>query len=280
MLLKCYIILNLQILSMKLISPSKINLALDILGRDERTDKHFVNTILYRHDELFDEIELKQNGTEKNDLKIQGIQIPINESNTVFQALNLLGITGWDIMIHKNIPAQSGLGGGSSNAASVLKVFGEQKGIPTHELQKLGAQIGADVPFFLCEENLAYCEGFGDQVVQSWEVPKLDISVVNTGVRVSTGEAYSGLNLDECGAGSAQTEALLKLLNEFSSLTPDPLSPQSAATDSGQAGETLQNITRFLHNDFEKGFFRDHPEWEGKGSLSGSGGYLWQMLSF
>jgi len=247
---------------MQLKSPAKINLTLDILGLDERSDKHFANTILYRHEEIFDDITLKTNHSSTNNLHIQGIRIPIRESNTVFQALKLLKVNGYDISIHKRIPPQSGLGGGSSNAATLLKYFGEQKGIPTFQLMELARKIGADVPFFLCEGNLAYCEGFGDQIVQTWNIPSLDITLIPTNIRVSSPEAYAQLNLKECGLNSVKTEALIKNLNALKKST---LKSQPA------------DLIPFLHNDFETEFFTKHPHWKGKGRLCGSGGYLWSL---
>lgn len=255
---------------MKLISPAKINLTLDILGKDERVGKHFVNTVMYRYEDLYDELSLTANQTAKNTVTMQGIQIPVTKSNTVFQALDLLGVRGWDIVIQKNIPVQSGLGGGSSNAASILKYFGEHKGIPLHELQKLGAQIGADVPFFLCEEPLAYCEGFGDQLVQSWQIPKLSINLLNTDVLVSTAEAYAGLDMKICGEESAKTEALLKVLNEKCS--------QSDKSIKESPSQLLgRDLEQFFHNDFESQYFEQHPEWRGSGRLCGSGGMIFTI---
>lgn len=246
---------------MKLTSPAKINLTLDILGKDERVGKHFVNSVMLLYDELYDEIELNENGTVQNSVWFEGSYV--GAKNTVTRALDLMSAKGWDVVVKKHIPLQSGLGGGSSNAASILRYFGEKKGISEFELQKLGAQIGADVPFFLCEGNLAYCEGFGDQVVQSWTVETPKIELVKTGIAVSSADAYAGLNLEECGRHSVKTDEIVKVLNN------------------GSCQETWsQQAQRLFHNDFEEQFFNSHPEWRGKGNLCGSGGWMWRMLSF
>jgi len=241
---------------LKLQSPAKINLTLDILGKDERVGKHFVNTILYRHDALFDKIALKPLQEDRNLLHCDYPGVPKRELNTVMQALDALGVKGWEITIKKQIPTQSGLGGGSSNAGTVLKHFAQQKRIPLDQLHDIAKEIGADVPFFLLEDNLAYAEGFGDQIVQSWTIDPLTLEIIQTGIQVPTQNAYSGLDLKQCGQGSVKTEAFLKLLNETGSVS-------------------AEQISSLAHNDFESSFLTEFPQWKNKGWLCGSGGTRW-----
>ncbi|MGE3279349.1 MAG: 4-(cytidine 5'-diphospho)-2-C-methyl-D-erythritol kinase [Candidatus Altimarinota bacterium] len=239
-------------------SPAKINVTLDILGKDERVGKHFVNTILYRDDTLFDEIELQPIEEESNRLHCDHPDVPLGEENTLLQALRALKVSGWEVRLKKCIPVQSGLGGGSSNAAAILRYFGAKMHRSLHELEEIGRQIGADVPFFLQEENLVYCEGFGDQIVQGWNIKPLPITYLETGIQVSTAEGYARLDLDLCGEQSAQTELLLKKLQK------DPELPSEI-------------WEHFIHNDFELRFFEQYPEWKGKGNLCGSGGRMWKF---
>jgi 4-diphosphocytidyl-2-C-methyl-D-erythritol kinase len=238
-------------------SPAKINITLDILGKDEKHGKHFVNTILYRDDALFDEIELVSTNSSENSLLCDHPDVPI-DGNTILRALELLKVTGWQVTLNKKIPVQSGLGGGSSNAASILKFFGKKLHLGIHELERLGCQIGADVSFFLQEENLVYCEGYGDEVVQGWNINPLNIRYIDTGIKVSTPEAYSSLDLDLCGRQSSQTEMLLKKFQNTENIP----------------AELLEH---FIHNDFEYSFFEKHREWTGRGYLCGSGGMLWNF---
>lgn len=255
----------------RLTSPAKINLTLDILGIDQRIEKHFVNTILYRHEGLFDEIELTPHRSLRsltNTLECSDPDVPTDSTNTVLRALQGLGIAGWHVKLHKCIPVGSGLGGGSSNAGVILRHFGKLKGIPEAELLKLAKQIGADVPFFVLEDNLAYCEGFGDEVIQSWAIPPLQIELIETGVKISTEEAYTALDLDACGTNTAKTEALL---SELQGKQPD--SPPA-----GRAGR-FQIPDSLLHNDFEPSFFAKYPKLKERGHLCGSGGMLWKMRS-
>lgn len=243
-----------------LTSPAKINLTLDILGKDKKVGKHFLNAVFYRFEGLSDILMLEKGDSDENSVNCDYPGVAKGELNTVFLALEALGEKGWTVTIKKQIPVGAGLGGGSSNAGAILKYFAEQKGIPLDHLHDLARQIGADVPFFLLDDNLAYAEGFGDQIVQSWNIASLPIELVQTGISVSTTEAYSELDLHSCGKNSVKTEALLKQLN----ISPD-LSPEEWKS--------------FVHNDFEASFFAAHPGLKEKGNLCGSGGMMWRFSS-
>ncbi|MDP3975397.1 MAG: hypothetical protein Q8P95_00595 [bacterium] len=237
--------------------PAKINLTLDILGKDELSGKHFVNTILYRDDNFFDEMVLTKSDTPENTISCEHPDVPTDRSNLALRALDVLGEGGWNVALQKHIPTGSGLGGGSSNAGVILRHFGKARGIPELALREMAASLGSDVPFFTLEDNLAYCEGFGDQLVQAWSADPLSIHYHQTGVCVSTAVAYAQLDLVYCGRRSGMTEALLLHLNQFGVLP-------------GQ-------LQSYLHNDFEAGFFRTHSALIGSGRLCGSGGMLWQL---
>ena len=239
--------------SILLKSPAKINLALDILGKDEK--KHFVNTILYKLDDLFDEMELKPLPEKKNVIHCS-LEI---QDNLILKALDLLHLTGWEITLRKNIPLQSGLGGASSNAGTILRYFGTILRIPEHELLDLGKSIGSDVPFFILEENLAYFEGYGDQLTQRWNIRPLKISIINTGIQVSTRQAYDRLDEKDLGGNSGLSEAMISCLQNPKDFD-------------------LRGLIPHVHNDFEPSFFRKFPEWKGKGHLCGSGGFFWNTL--
>lgn len=262
--------------SILLRSPAKINLCLDILGKDERSQKHFVNTILYRFDELSDEIELRPIAEDFNRLLCEHPEVPRNEENTILKAMNLLGIKGFEISLWKKIPVGSGLGGAASNAGTILKYFGKERSIPETHLLDLAKKIGSDVPFFVLDENLAYFEGFGDHFMQSWNIDPLPLEIIDTGITVLTKDAYAEINLDECGKNSAKTEALLMSLRQVGQEYP-------CHSDLICHPEPPRTINMFLsttHNDFESLFFKHSPHLRGKGHLCGSGGAMWKMKSY
>jgi len=233
------------------------------LGKDESHGKHFVNTILYKDLNLYDELELEEvRGS--NQIACHTPGVPLSEHNTVLKALDLLGVKGWKVTINKKIPMQAGLGGGSSNAGVILKYFAEKKGIPEHLLLEMAQKIGADVPFMVIDDNLAYFEGFGDHFVQSWQIDPLKIHYTPTGVKTPTAEAYAELDLNLCGENSAKTEFFLKTVNGLSSI------------DTYQLPATCYKL---FHNDFEPSFFKKNSKWKASGNLCGSGGMLWNFVS-
>lgn len=161
-------------------SPAKINLWLRILGK--RPDGfHEVQTRLCRL-ALGDtvEIELKGTGTDVA-LTCSDPTVPLDESNLAMKALRAFeGRTGkksaWSIHLEKKIPAGAGLGGGSSNAATVLKGVNDLTGRPLslQQLVELGGQIGSDVPCFILDQPAADGAGRGEQVTPvdfPWQLP-------------------------------------------------------------------------------------------------------------
>ncbi|WP_395746787.1 4-(cytidine 5'-diphospho)-2-C-methyl-D-erythritol kinase [Prosthecobacter sp.] len=161
-------------------SPAKINLWLRILGK--RPDGfHEVQTRLCRL-ALGDtvEIELRGSGREVA-LTCSDPTVPLDESNLAMKALRAFEKrtgrkSSWRIHLEKKIPAGAGLGGGSSNAATVLKGANELAGSPLTRAQliELGAQIGSDVPCFILESPAADGAGRGEQVTEvefPWQLP-------------------------------------------------------------------------------------------------------------
>ncbi len=144
----------------KLRSPSKINLALWI--KEKRPDGyHEIETIFYENENLYDEIEIEFVESNQFSVDVSFIQDKLNKlipskENLAYKAamlfLEKLDIKGiCKIKINKNIPFEAGLGGGSSNAASVLKGLNKIFNYQLHEseLLILSERLGADVPFFI-----------------------------------------------------------------------------------------------------------------------------------
>lgn len=176
------------------LAPAKINLRLEVLAK--RPDGyHEIRTIMCRlglYDVLFlspsnGEIELTSNSHE----------IPLDTSNLVYRAvLPLLKKTnisgGLKIHLEKHIPIASGLGGGSSDAASAMLGVKELYGlkISSSELIKLGAEIGADIPFFF-SQNSVLATGIGDKLHPLKIAPPFWALLITPHFPVSTAWAYS-----------------------------------------------------------------------------------------
>ncbi len=147
------------------LSPAKLNLGLKVVGK--RPDGyHLLNTIFCLID-LFDQIEIQI---------IDKPQISLIEHNQAWSYTTDLGYKaakllqqatdcqfGANIKIKKTIPSGAGLGGGSSNAATVLLALNHlwQLNLPQNRLIELGKILGADVPFFIYGQN-AFATGIGD----------------------------------------------------------------------------------------------------------------------
>ncbi|OYW74922.1 MAG: 4-(cytidine 5'-diphospho)-2-C-methyl-D-erythritol kinase [Verrucomicrobia bacterium 12-59-8] len=161
-------------------SPAKINLWLRILGK--RPDGfHEVQTRLCRL-ALGDTVEIEHRGKGKDvALTCSDPTVPLDETNLAMRALRAFeNRTGrqssWRIHLEKKIPAGAGLGGGSSNAATVLKGANELAGSPLSQAQlvELGAQIGSDIPCFILDTPAADGAGRGEQVTAvdfPWQLP-------------------------------------------------------------------------------------------------------------
>jgi 4-diphosphocytidyl-2-C-methyl-D-erythritol kinase len=123
-------------------APAKINLAL-VVGPQRGDAKHELATVFQRVD-LGDRITVEP----ARDTAVSGFP----EDTIVRRALALLDAPhGWSVHIEKHVPVASGLGGGSSDAATALRLANEQLDEPLalQALSDVAAQVGADVPFFL-----------------------------------------------------------------------------------------------------------------------------------
>ncbi len=146
--------------TIELEAPAKLNLWLEVLGR--RPDGyHEIDSVLSEID-LVDTVRLE--AAAEISLTVEGLPAPADETNLAWRAAAALGV-GARIHLVKRIPAGAGLGGGSSDAAAVLKGLVRLYGLTPGEgrLAELAASLGADVPFFL-HGGTARCRGIGERV--------------------------------------------------------------------------------------------------------------------
>ena len=183
---------------MKILSPAKINLFLQVTGK--RPDGYHGLFTLMCCVDLCDTIVL-QFGLKNIRIESSNSQIPLDDTNLAhraaavfFKALNVND--GLKIFIDKSIPVAAGLGGGSSNAASVLKGLNQHYGYPfsRNELMSMGLGLGADVPFFLFGKP-ALASGIGEKLEPYPGSLPFQIVVVYPGFEVSTREVFQNLNL-------------------------------------------------------------------------------------
>lgn len=166
--------------SLELPSHAKINLWLRVLGKRE-DGFHEVQTRLVKVD-VADTVRLSLTGaTPGIDLTCNVPGIPTDDSNLAIKALKAFEVRagvshGWSIHLEKRIPHGAGLGGGSSNAATILRAANQLLGHPlAHDtLIDIAAGIGSDVPCFLLDTPAADGEGRGERVTPvefPWQLP-------------------------------------------------------------------------------------------------------------
>jgi len=175
-------------------APAKLNLGLEILAR--RPDGYHEIETVFVPLELHDELELERIGAAKIELEIVGAELPSGPENLCHRAAELalerLALPGGlRIRLDKRIPVAAGLGGGSSDAASVLMGLEQLVGraLPGEERRRIALELGADVPFFL-DPRPALGRGVGDRLTPLADIPALTWLLIAFPFGISTPEAY------------------------------------------------------------------------------------------
>jgi 4-diphosphocytidyl-2-C-methyl-D-erythritol kinase len=148
-------------------APAKLNLYLEVLGR--RPDGyHELETILQAVS-LYDRLTFRKGGGGLRFSVTGSFHVPV-EGNLVERAYQEICAAagkplGVEVVLEKEIPVGAGLGGGSSDAAAVLAGLNVlfELGLPDERLSELSAELGSDVPFFLCAGETALCLGRGER---------------------------------------------------------------------------------------------------------------------
>lgn len=172
---------------------AKVNLGLFIKGK--RADGyHLLETCLYPLTDLTDELIISPNQKTGCQLTVDGLPIDaLQDDNLCVKAYNLLaeavgGLPGVDVLLTKHIPAGAGLGGGSSDAAHMVKglVTLFDLDISIEEQVALTSKLGADVPFFLFDQPML-AKGIGTELSPisvglegrlAWTIPSVHSSTV------------------------------------------------------------------------------------------------------
>lgn len=185
---------------MKVAAPAKINLSLDVI-KQLPNGYHEMEMIMQEID-LADEIELT--------LTEAGIRcrcnepdLPVNEDNIAVRAAYALvpflkEDKGVHIDLNKKIPHGAGLGGGSADAAAVLKglnVLWDLR-LTEQQLLRIGLQLGADVPFCIFG-GTAHAKGIGERLKRLPDQASLPILLINPGIHVSTKDVFEALDADQ-----------------------------------------------------------------------------------
>ena len=183
---------------------AKVNVFLKITGT--RGNYHEIVSRFMKVDNLYDELSFvskEEVGVKANEFKIIGDFSCETEQNTIYKAYFALRsatksdaleklMQTYAVKVDKNIPAFAGLGGGSSDAATYLKMCNEvlHLGLSINELAQIGLQVGADVPFFIYGFNSANVSGIGE-IVEEFDEELLDFEVFTPDMKISTPKVYT-----------------------------------------------------------------------------------------
>ena len=189
--------------SITLKAPAKVNYLLDVIRR--RSDGYHDLRMIMQRINLCDEITITLTKTTGISVTCGKNGVPDGPDNIAWKAAHILlelagSQQGVKISIAKNIPVAAGLGGGSSDAASVLMGMNQllHLGLPDQRLMEIGVTLGADVPFFIFKKT-ALAEGIGEALTAMPKMPAAWILLVNPGVHVSTAWVYKNLELTNRG---------------------------------------------------------------------------------
>ncbi len=178
-------------------APAKINRFLHITGR--RSDGYHLLQTVFQFLDYSDQIDfaIREDGQIRLQTPLAAVA---EEDNLVVRAAKLLqaqaGVTlGADIHVHKQVPMGGGLGGGSSDAATVLVALNHLWNLHRSEssLSALGLQLGADIPVFV-HGHAAWAEGVGEKL-QDIGLDEPWFCVIVPAVHVSTAEIFSDQEL-------------------------------------------------------------------------------------
>ncbi len=180
------------------LSPAKINLFLRIISK--RPDGYHNIYSLMQPVSLYDELDISINDKEGIKVVADLPGVPDGPENLAYRAAELMldksgKKSGIEIIIRKKIPHGAGLGGGSSNAATVLMALNGllNAGLTLEQLMSLGGLLGSDVPFFMLKSS-AFATGVGTDL-KLVVVPKYHYVLINPGFTVSTEWVYTSFHL-------------------------------------------------------------------------------------
>ena len=221
---------------------AKLNLTLDVLGK--RDDGFHDLQSVMQTVSVRDDIEIDVGTGKPWKLVCDKEGIPCDERNLAWKAAKVYceamnkDPDGLEIRITKRIPSGAGMGGGSADAAAVLRALNEHYGNPLSifALAELGAQVGSDVPFcVIC--GTAMCEGRGERIRKLPDMPDCIIVVCTPEFSVSTPELYK--KIDEVAISNR---------------------PDNRAMESALLAGDLEKIAHGLCNVFDPVVTADHLE--------------------
>jgi 4-diphosphocytidyl-2-C-methyl-D-erythritol kinase len=250
--------------SYSLFAPAKINLYLEIVGdypsSDNPASRYHELVMVLQSIELADQVDVRPIGTERIVIHCDNPHVPNDNRNLAYRAAELMirqfpdcfaQYGGVEITLHKRIPVEAGLAGGSTDAAAVLVGIDLMwnLGLTQSELQELGAMLGSDVPFCIAG-GTALATGRGEKLDPLPDLDHLYVVLAKyRSVAVSTAWAYKAYRqqFGHTYVAGADSEQRRHKPNSGSMLTA------IGQRDGAQIGQRL-------HNDLEKVVLPEFPK--------------------
>jgi 4-diphosphocytidyl-2-C-methyl-D-erythritol kinase len=226
--------------------PAKLNLTLEVV-RKMKNGFHELRTIMVKLPQLKDELEIEIIPNENIiEIVCDNPNIPTDNRNICCKAVKIFlkkinKKVGVRIKIKKKIPVGAGLGGGSSDAAGVLKALNQyfQEKISEKELIEIAAEIGKDIPFFFSKKDGALIGGAGEKILEEFNFNKGYFLIINPKIHISTPEAFSGIKENQWFLGDTRRENISNIFLK------------SLKKENG--------FEKCLYNDFEISIERKYP---------------------
>ena len=225
-------------LRLELKAYAKINIGLRVTGR--RSDGYHEIETVFQQIDIFDDIVVEKLSPGQIVVETTNPELPTGEGNICFRAAEKVrkasGVNfGVKIFIKKNIPVGAGLGGGSSDAAAVIRGINElfQLNLADQKRQNIARELGADVVFFLLG-GTAWATGIGDVLQPVSSMPHFWGVLVYPNIEISTAWAYKNINFS-----LTKTKKIIKLESLF---------------------EKRESMREFFQNDLEIVVFDKYPE--------------------
>jgi 4-diphosphocytidyl-2-C-methyl-D-erythritol kinase len=237
-------------------APAKLNICLEVVKRYD-DGFHEIRSIMLKSQKLYDDVVVEfLEGEEGIVIECDNSEVPTDEQNICWKIVEgFFAKTGKQIGVKinivKRIPMLAGLGGGSSDGASVLLALNEYFGdnsngkntdskltlgrnlglLEMDELVKIASEVGKDIPFFLQDAFVAYVGGAGENVESIFDFPNVPILVVNPKVEISTPWAYGELD---------RRQWFMNMENR-----------KNISLQMKDSHHTLEDIVQSIYNDFD-----------------------------
>ncbi|MBE0499580.1 MAG: 4-(cytidine 5'-diphospho)-2-C-methyl-D-erythritol kinase [Campylobacterales bacterium] len=238
---------------------AKVNIFLKITGK--RGNYHEIFSRFMKLPYLYDELSFEPKKNALSRFVLYGDFGCETEQNTIYKAYTALLketqsealaklIETHAIKVTKNIPSFAGLGGGSSDAATFLKMCNTtlDLGLSLHELARIGLHIGADIPFFIYDYNSANVSGIGE-IVEKYEEEPLDIETLTPAIEVSTPMVY------HCFRENFYKELSPEQYGQLSVTPSDEIMKNYSISEANDLFEPALQLYPELKNSYRKGWF-------------------------